>query len=171
MIDMTLTRGVINKDSSGNVTITPVETTFKLPLLTVVPLNSLAVESADVSFEMQVKSSFSEKTDDTSSSTTKGSATISGGASFLGGLIHVSVSGSLSYDKTDSSTHSTHYQKSNSAKYTVNVQAGQLPLPKGVNTIIEAFTNSIQPIEMPTDSSGNGGGGNGGNGGGGGGNG
>ncbi len=155
MIDMTLTRGVINKDTSGNVTITPVETTFSLPLLTVVPLNSLAVESADVTFEMQVKSSFSDKTNDTTSSTTKAGAKISGGASFLGGLIHVSVSGNLSYDKTDSSTHSTHYQKSNSAKYTVNVKAGQLPLPKGVNTIIEAFTNSIQPIEMPTDNPGN----------------
>ena len=43
----------------------------------------------------------------------------------------------------------THYEKSNSAKYTVNVHAGQLPVPKGVNTIIEAFTQAIQPIEMP----------------------
>jgi len=166
MINMTLTRGVINKDSDGKVQITPVETSFKLPLLTVVPLNSLAVETADVTFEMQVKSSFSQKTNDTTSSTTKAGATISGGASFLGGLIHVSVSGNLSYDKTDTSTHSTHYQKSNSAKYTVSVHAGQLPLPKGVNTIIEAFTNSIQPIEMPTDSNNgnnNGGNNNGGN--------
>ena len=31
----------------------------------------------------------------------------------------------------------------------MNVHAGQLPVPKGVNTIIEAFTQAIQPIEMP----------------------
>lgn len=28
--------------------------------------------------------------------------------------------------------------------------AGQLPVPKGVNTIIEAFTQNIQPIELPS---------------------
>ena len=64
------------------------------------------------------------------------------------GLLSVSIKGSASYSSRDSSTHDTHYEKSNSAKYTVNVHAGQLPVPKGVNTIIEAFTQAIQPIEM-----------------------
>lgn len=153
MINMTLTRGVLSTNDSGDVEVQKVDTTFDLPLLTIVPLNSLAVETADVTFEMEAKSSFSQKAQQTSSSTTKAGAKLSGGASFLGGLIHVSVSGNLSYDKTDTSSFSTHYQKSNSAKYTVNVHAGQLPLPKGVNTIIEAFTKAIAPIEMPTPSS------------------
>lgn len=59
----------------------------------------------------------------------------------------MSIKGSASYSSQDSSTHDTHYEKSNSAKYSVKVQAGQLPVPKGVNTIIEAFTQAIQPIE------------------------
>lgn len=56
---------------------------FNLPLLTIIPVNSLGVNNVDISFEMEVKSSFSE---------------------------------------TESI---------------------------GVNTIIEAFTQAIQPIEMP----------------------
>ena len=67
------------------------------------------------------------------------------------GPLSVSIKGSASYSSRDSSTHDTHYEKSNSAKYTVNVHAGQLPVPKGVNTIIEAFTQAIQPIEMPAE--------------------
>ena len=65
------------------------------------------------------------------------------------GPLSVSVKGSASYSSKDSETHNTHYEKSNSAKYTVNVHAAQLPVPKGVNTIIEAFTKAIQPIQMP----------------------
>ena len=67
------------------------------------------------------------------------------------GPLSVSIKGSASYSSRDSSTHDTHYEKSNSAKYTINVHAGQLPVPKGVNTIIEAFTQAIQPIEMPVE--------------------
>lgn len=67
------------------------------------------------------------------------------------GILSVSIKGSASYSSRDSSTHDTHYEKSNSAKYTVNVHAGQLPVPKGVNTIIEAFTQAIQPIETPLE--------------------
>ena len=68
------------------------------------------------------------------------------------GPLSVSIKGSASYSSKDSETHNTHYEKSNSAKYTVNVHAGQLPLPKGVNTIIEAFTKAIQPIELKSPS-------------------
>ncbi len=124
-----------------------VTTAFNLPLLTIIPLNSLAVETVDITFEMEVKSSFSEEQTDTSEKEVKAATEFE--AKFSAGPFSVSVKGNASYDQKDSSTHNTHYQKSNSAKYTVNVHAGQLPLPKGVNTIIEAFTNSIQPITVP----------------------
>ena len=64
MINMTLTRPVINADGSEA---EPVETDFNLPLLTIIPLNSLAVDDINVSFEMEVKSSFtSDSLSDTS---------------------------------------------------------------------------------------------------------
>jgi len=123
-----------------------VTTTFNLPLLTIIPLNSLAVETVDITFEMEVKSSFSE--DQSEQKSTEMKAETSFEAKLGWGPLSVSIKGSASYDSKDSSTHNTHYEKSNSAKYTVNVHAGQLPLPKGVNTIIEAFAQSIQPITL-----------------------
>lgn len=145
MIQMTLTRGVITQKEDGTVEIKPLSTQFDLPLLTIMPLNSLAVDTVTVDFEMEVKSSFSE--DDNKEKETE----LSGSASFetkLGwGPLSVSVKGNASYSSRDSETHNTHYEKSNSAKYTVNVHAGQLPLPKGVNTIIEAFSKAIEPIQ------------------------
>lgn len=146
MIKMSLTRGLISGGSPP--TVQPVTTTFDLPLLTIVPLNSLAVDNVSIDFEMEVKSSFSDEKSQTAQ--TSIAAKTSFEAKVGWGPFSATVKGSASYDHKDSQTHNTHYQKSNSAKYTVNVHAGQLPLPKGVNVIIEAFAQAIQPIQMPT---------------------
>jgi hypothetical protein len=156
MIVMSLTRGVITPgvavtDAAGVTTTTAttiqtLTTQFNLPLLTIIPLNSLAVTTVDITFEMEVNSSFDERQTDTKESESKGEGSFEAKVGW--GPISVTIKGSASYDSKDSSTHDTHYQKSNSAKYTVNVTAGQLPLPKGVNTIIEAFTQSISPITL-----------------------
>jgi hypothetical protein len=163
MLIMSLTRPVITpgiKGNPGSPTATPpipatpatpaiiqnITTQFNLPMLTIIPINSLAVETVDISFEMEVKSSFSEEQTEEKSKELKGETSFEAKVGW--GPFSVSVKGSASYDSKDSSTHSTHYEKSNSAKYTVNVHAGQLPVPKGVNTIIEAFTQAIQPITL-----------------------
>jgi hypothetical protein len=150
MIVMSLTRPVITPGTSGATPVAPVisniTTQFNLPMLTIIPINSLAVETVDITFEMEVKSSFSEEESKTSEKQMKSEGSFEAKAGW--GPFSVTVKGSASYDSKDSSTHNTHYQKSNSAKYTVNVHAGQLPVPKGVNTIIEAFTQCIQPITL-----------------------
>lgn len=163
MIVMSLTRPVITPGTKGvaaDPTATPpvvavpatpaviqnVTTQFNLPMLTIIPINSLAVETVDITFEMEVKSSFSEEETKTSEKEMKSEGSFEAKVGW--GPFSVTVKGSASYDSKDSSTHNTHYQKSNSAKYTVNVHAGQLPVPKGVNTIIEAFTQCIQPITL-----------------------
>lgn len=152
MIVMSLTRGVITPgtDDKADAAIQQMTTTFNLPLLTIVPLNSLAVDTVDVTFEMEVKSSFSEEASETKEKEVKAAASFEAKAGW--GPFSVTIKGSASYDQKDSSTHNTHYQKSNSAKYTISVHAGQLPLPKGVNTIIEAFTQSIHPITLSASS-------------------
>lgn len=160
MIVMSLTRNVVTPGSpailapDGTTVVVPatattiqnMTTSFNLPLLTIVPLNSLAVQTVDITFEMEVKSSFAEDTSEKKEKHIQGASSFEAKAGW--GPVSVTVKGSASYDQKDSSTHDTHYQKSNSAKYTVNVHAGQLPLPKGVNTIIEAFAQSIQPITL-----------------------
>ena len=127
MIEMVLTRSVISEgDKPGdNLKISPASTKVTLPLLTILPLNSLAVETVDVSFEMEVKSSFSE--DDSKAKTEESKGEGSFETKLGWGPLSVSIKGSASYSSKDSETHNTHYEKSNSAKYTVNVHAGQLP--------------------------------------------
>ena len=152
MINMSITRGVITPgDGSGDSTsIQTVTTTFSLPLLTIIPLNSLGVDEVNVTFEMQVQSQYSDTTENSSSTHVAGQTSFTAKAGW--GPVSVTIHGSASYDKQDSSNHSTHYQASNSAKYTVLVHAGQLPLPNGVNTIIKAYTNAIQPITLGSTS-------------------
>lgn len=147
MIDMSLERGVIGYNKDDEPTINVVATKFSLPLLTIIPINSLGINSVDVGFEMEVKSSYSETEHQEQQSETIAEASIEGKLGW--GILSVSVKGTASYSSKDSATHDTHYEKSNSAKYTINVHAGQLPVPKGVNTIIEAFAQTIQPIELP----------------------
>lgn len=160
MIVMSLTRGVVTPgspavlDKDGKTVLIPATATtiqslttqFNLPLLTIVPLNSLAVSTVDITFEMEVNSSFSEEQSEQKSTESKGEGSFEAKVGW--GPVSVTIRGSASYDSKDSSTHDTHYQKSNSAKYTVAVHAAQLPLPKGVNTIIEAFTQSISPVTL-----------------------
>jgi hypothetical protein len=155
MIKMELTRGVIQptavtKPETGEANppeMTSVTTTFNLPLLTIIPLNALAVETVDITFEMEVKSSFAEETNHATEKAISASASFEAKVGY--GPFSASVSGSASYDSKESSSQNTQYSKSNSAKYSVAVHAGQLPLPKGVNTIIEAYAGAIQPIELP----------------------
>ena len=94
---------------------------------------------------MEVISACSEDIKESSNSTAQASASLTGSAGW--GPFKVSITGNVSYSSEDSRTHDTHYQNSNSAKYTVSVHAGQLPMPIGVNTIIDAYAKSIQPIQ------------------------
>jgi len=147
MIQMSLSRGVISYDDKGEAKIENLETKFDLPLLTIIPINSLGVDSTSIHFEMEVKTSSSETEKEESKKSTNAEATLEGKAGW--GPFSVSISGKVSYSSEDSRTHDTHYENSNSAKYSVDVHAGQLPLPRGVNTIIDAFSQNISPIEIP----------------------
>ena len=112
MIAMSITRGVIQPQASGAAPIIEsVTTTFKLPLLTIIPINSLGVDNVDITFEMEVKSSFAEEQENSTVETIKAATEFEVKAEW--GPVSATVKGSASYDKQDSSTHSTHYQKSN----------------------------------------------------------
>lgn len=151
MIKMSLERGVITPDNEGKTTIQSFVTEFNLPLLTIVPLNSLAVDEVKIGFEMEVKSSYGE--DHSEESTKKVAAEASFEAKIGYGPFSATVKGSASYSSEDKKSMNSHYEKSNSAKYTVEVHAAQLPLPKGVSTIIEAFSKSIEPVQLPAPAS------------------
>lgn len=141
MINMTLTRPVINADGSAA---EPIETDFNLPLLTIIPLNSLAVDEVSVMFEMEVKSSFSTNKSTDSAKNNKDDHSISRKI----GDSNVSTELTGVVAASEKSNDSSSFKKSNSAKYEITAHAGQIPLPIGVLTIIETFSKSITPIHL-----------------------
>ncbi len=124
-----------------------ITTAFNLPLLTIIPLNSLAVQTVNINFEMEVKSSYGEDHSNESSKSMAAEASFEAKINY--GIFSASVKGSASTKSEDKTSESSHYEKSNSAKYTVAVTAGQIPLPEGVKTIIDAFAGAIIPVTMP----------------------
>lgn len=151
MIQLVLNKNLIvpTTDPSGNTTYSTqqITTTIELPILTIIPLNSLAVDDITVEFEMQVKSACSSDTSQSTGSTTSGTA--SGTGSIGWGPFKLSMTASLSYSSTSQSQSSSHYSASNNARYDVKVHAGQLPLPNGVSLIIQAYADNITPIQVP----------------------
>jgi hypothetical protein len=149
MLNMTLTRTALTEDASKTppVETTPVETTIRLPLLTIMPINALGVDSVDVTFDMEVKSSYSHTTSNSTVSKTQAEASFD--AKFGGGLWSVTIHGSVSHSTEHKTAEDSQYQKSNSARYHVAVHAGQLPVPDGIKTIIQAYANAITPIQLP----------------------
>lgn len=151
MIKFTAQRMVI--DADGKPQDGTVDFVFELPLLTIIPLNSLAVDDVKVRFEMEVKSSQSKDHETSKEQDTAAQGSFK--AKYNAGLFSVSVSGSVSSSSKEKSSTKEHYEASNQAKYEIDVHAGQLPLPKGVTTIIDAFTKNIAPIQLKAkDSSG-----------------
>lgn len=136
MIKMSLTRGVVTPGQPAGPGGTPAATdpkmetfttAFDLPILTIIPLNSLAVNTVDINFEMEVKSSYGESQDKSSEKKLAGKASWTAKVGY--GPFSASVTGSASYSSVDKSSSNSHYEKSNSAKYTVAVNACQLRLP------------------------------------------
>lgn len=117
-----------------------VETLYSsVPMLPLIPLPSLAITSADISFSMEVKTSVASK----SSTDTKSSidATASGG--FWGMKYSATVAGSVATHKEN--TRST----DNSAKYEVSVHAEQLPPTEGMLKLSDYLTQMLEPSAIP----------------------
>lgn len=135
MVNMVLTKGVLisetDKDdtSKSKQVIKEEKLTFAVPLLCLVPINSMAIKNVKVNFEMEITSANvwnSEPTNNTGTNITKK---------------QVALKGKI---KSDSGSES--YKSTMSSKMTVDIDAGPLPLPLGVLSIMELYSKSIQPL-------------------------
>ncbi|WEK17915.1 MAG: DUF2589 domain-containing protein [Candidatus Pedobacter colombiensis] len=117
MIEMTLSQQVITPGTSENpeTTFKNIDTTVKVPLLTIVPVNSMAINELTLNFDVEV---------------------LNGGDRGDKGLpeLYGKVSGQKVAGKPILS---------------FSIHTSQIPLPKGVNIIIDAFSQSIQAITKP----------------------
>ena len=129
--------------------ITDVTTTIEVPLITILPVNALAVDDVSIEFDMEVKSSYAEEK---SQETKEKLAAESSFEAKIGyGPFSASISGSVAYSKESTSSQSEKFEKSNSARYNVKVHAGQQPQPPGLQLMLEQFAKNIGPYVLGTD--------------------
>lgn len=154
MVELKLKRPVIStvkgdKPSDTKVTIDSAESSLTIPLLTLLPLNALAVDDVNINFNMEVKSSFSSEQTEAEKENMSAEGSFEAKVGY--GPFSASVSGSVSKSSEKSNSKTDKYEKSNKATYDVKVHAGQLPLPEGVGVIIQAYTDNITPIMVTED--------------------
>jgi hypothetical protein len=111
----------------------------KVPMLPLVPLPALAVKTADITFEMEVQTS----NQTTSSTDTETDVTVKASGGWFGMKYSAQMSGKVA-------THKENTRKTdNSAKYTVNVHAEQLPPTEGMMKLSDALIQMIDPTVTP----------------------
>lgn len=116
-------------DGNGNTE----QMSLDVPLLSVVKIPSLAIKTVDISFDMEVKSSTSEKT------ATEAKADFNAKAGW--GPVSVSIKGSVSTAKEN--TRST----DNSAKYHINLHAADEGMPEGLSRVLDILNSVIVPTK------------------------
>jgi len=130
MIEMLLTKNEVvpAEDEQTPARIKQTELVFGLPLLTIVPMVSLAVNSIDIEFDLELTSTTSKDSDH---------GLVDKKAHLNGRL---SSNSNSSNSKNPNSTHRPSHLK-------VNMNASPLPLPSGVLTILDLYTKNIAPLE------------------------
>ena len=138
MITFDIHRTVINPN--GSIADETAKMTFSIPMLTIVPINTLAVDELDVAFEMEVKSSreYNHETPEQEIKSAEGK-----------------MNDPYNADKFTCEMHGTLANKDNqsgksngNARYEIKMHAGKSPLPLGLTTIIDVFTKNIAPIQL-----------------------
>lgn len=133
MIEFTLSRQVL--DSAGKLAPSQ-QMTLQMPLMSILPISSLAVEKLKIAFEMDVKSSTHfnhEQNDDLKKSSS-------------GDLDSKQRSHQFATEMHGSLTCSESQKQQAHAKYQIELEAGTLPLPIGLRTMLDVFAKNIAPI-------------------------
>ena len=126
-VSFTSTRPV----TKGDGTIGEETTEMQVPLLAVVPVPALMIDTVDINFEMEVKSSF--KTEQNTDY--KAAIDISAGWGPFSVKIHGEVASHSAQTRTSD----------NSAKYSVRVLAKQAPVPEGLMKVLDYMVKSCEP--------------------------
>ena len=128
MIQMSLMKSFINHDKQpGDADYIEVQRLdFQLPLICIIPLNSLVIDKVTVDFDMEITSAVSwQATDDR--------------------VLRkpAQLNGKIASSNDDSKSQ---YKSSSSSRLKVNVNAGPLPLPTGILAILDLYTKAVQPV-------------------------
>lgn len=97
--------------------------TFQLPLITILPFNSLCVTDVSVKFDLEIISHQNLTTNDDQNNTQK-----------------MQMRGSIS----SPSNNKNQNQRRNKPKMSVEINGGSIPLPIGLTTLLEFYSKNIQ---------------------------
>jgi hypothetical protein len=152
MIKLSLTRSFL--EASDSIEKAPhlnqVVSYFNIPLLTLFPISSLGIESVSIAFEMEVISQYayedyeSEEYESPVVDSKKGPKDRISKIEMLGRISSKKYTLD-NYSKTTSES----FSSTNESMYSIDLIAGNLPLSKGLKSIIDIYTKSIDLAEMP----------------------
>ncbi len=130
MVEMSLTRAIPDGDES------PREATvvFSVPLLTIIPISSLAIESIDLTYKLQITSQTTKSQEASLSSTQR-----------MDAEDKVELSGRIGGDRSLSSTRKSSATMDSTLE--IDIKARQLPLPVGVTSMLDLYSRAMHPVE------------------------
>jgi len=133
MISFTLSKLVTDDDGQAQV----VTVRFEVPLLTIIPISSLAVESVTLSYTLQVTSHTVRRTEPLLPGTDEKPDE------------SVELSARISHEKPEANAPNSRTTSAHST-LAVNIKAGQLPLPTGLTAMLDLYSKAMCPIETTT---------------------
>lgn len=111
------------------------DVTLDVPLLAIVKVPSLSITKVDITFDMEVKSSFASK--ESTDTSAKLSADMKFGWGVFSATVH--IEGSVASHKENTRT------SDNSAKYHVQVLAEDAGMPEGLARVMDILQTAIAP--------------------------
>lgn len=144
MIEMVMVRSQMTSEGSpdGTPQLRRFSTKFNLPLLTVIPINSLSVESFEIDFDVEITALES-----------KGMAKSLENILGVGnsGKSEFKLMGKVSNNSNEQLSRNSQYQKKIDSKLSINIKGGQLPLPVGITSLLDLYKNNMDPVTVPED--------------------
>lgn len=144
MVQFQLERNILHAD--GQPSSEKARMDFSIPLMSMMPISSLAIETLKIEFQVEIKSS-REFTRETSSDRKRRSSDKGLDNTYKAHEFDTELHGTLATRSNDKTHEST------GTNYEVTLTAGQLPLPGGITSILDIFTKNLSPI--PSKQTGN----------------
>lgn len=138
MINLIVTRQEIVESEGGGNEIQSFDTTINLPIITIVPLSSLAINKIEIDFNLEVTSMETNSESFQASNVRADTSQSVNQAVALRGKIGPTKSTQSNSNRKDQSR----------SNLEIKITAGPLPLPNGMLSLIDSFTKQIVPVEL-----------------------
>lgn len=135
LLKMIVTRSAIEPSKSSDIgpALEQITTTFYLPMITIFPINALGIENAEIDFSIDITSQYA--VDNQNEAT---------GNDFHTSNIELIGKISQRENKRILDERNTFEQHERTSSFDIRVEAGTLPLTRGLLEIINIYTNSLQ---------------------------